>query len=89
MSLLSGGSLSVGLPITCLILVFLLTDMFLMRLLAGASPSVGFPTTCLSLSLPAEGLFLNRTTFWGGPGLVPPLKFQIGYNHLHRLKIQL
>ena len=64
MSLLSGGSLSVGLPITCLILVFLLTDMFLMRLLAGASLSVGFPITCLSLSLPAEGLFLNRTTFW-------------------------
>ena len=64
MSLPSGGSFSVGLPITCLILVFLLTDMFLMRLLAGASLSVGFPITCLSLSLPAEGLSLNKTTFW-------------------------
>ena len=65
MGLPYGGSLSVGLPITCLILVFLLTDMFLRRFLAGASLSVGFPITCLSLSLPAEGLFLNRTTFWG------------------------
>ena len=65
MSLLSGGSLSVGLPITCLISVFLLSDMFLMRLLAGASLSVGFPITFLSLSLPAEGFFLNKTTFWG------------------------
>ena len=62
MSLLSGGSLSIGLPITCLILVFLFTDMFLMRLLAGVSLSVGFPITCLSLSLPVEG---GKTPFWG------------------------
>ena len=65
MSFLPGGSLSFGLPITCLISVFLLTDMFLMRLLAGRSLSVGFPITCLSLSLPAEGLFLDKITFWG------------------------
>ena len=65
MSLLSAGSLSVGFPITCLILVFLLTDMFLMGLLAGASLSVGFRIICLSLNLPAEGLSPNGTTFWG------------------------
>ena len=65
MSLLSGGSLSVGLPVTCLSLVFLLRDTFLMRLLAGASLSVEFPITCLCLSLPVEGHFLNKTPFWG------------------------
>ena len=56
MSLPSGGSFSIGLPITCLSFS-----------LPVERHSVGLLLTCLSFSLPVDPHVLNETACWGEP----------------------